>query len=78
MGYLLYDKSIYKDAYDKIIVSNNKDFNSFQYGTYISVGYNSINIYANYNLNSMFQTAKTNGASIDMNSLNIGVIFYIL
>jgi hypothetical protein len=78
MGYLLYDKSIYKDAYDKIVVSNNKDFNSFQYGTYISVGYNSINIYANYNLNSMFQTAKINGASIDMNSLNIGVMFYIL
>lgn len=78
LGYLLYDKSIYKDATDKIIVSNNADFNSFQYGTYISVGYNSINIYANYSLNSLFQTAKTNGESIDMNALNIGVIFYIL
>lgn len=78
IGYLLYDKSIYKDAYNKIIVSNNTDFNSFQYGTYIAAGYNSINIYANYGLNSLFRTAKTNGESIDMNSLNIGVIFYIL
>ncbi len=78
MGYLLYDKSIYKDVSDKIVVSKNSDFNSFQYGTYVSVGYNSINIYANYSLNPLFQNAKTNGASIDMNSLNIGVIFYIL
>jgi hypothetical protein len=78
MGYLIYDKSIYKDTYDKIIVTKNKDFNSLQYGTYIAVGYNSINVCANYSLNSLFRTAKTNTESIEMSSLSIGVIFYIL
>jgi hypothetical protein len=78
VGYLLYDKSNYKDTNGRIIVTNNKDFNTFQYGTYISAGYNSINIYAYYGLNSLFQSAKTSTESIDMNAINIGVMFYIL
>lgn len=78
MGYLIYDKSIYEDSQGKIVITNNKDFNKFQYGTYISAGYNSINVYAYYGLNSLFQSAKTTTESIDMNSLNIGVIFYVL
>lgn len=78
MGYLVYDKSIYKDANGKKTVESNKDFNPFQYGTYLSVGNNSLNIYAYYGLNSLFRSAKTNTESIDMNSLNIGFMFYIL
>ena len=78
MSYLIYDKSVYEDNQGKIVVTNNKDFNKFLYGTYIAAGYNSINVYAYYGLNSLFQLAKTNTESIDINSLNIGIIFYIL
>lgn len=78
MGYLLYDKSIYQDSNGNITVNNNKDFNKFQYGTYISAGYNSINVYAYYGLNSLFQSAKTTTEKIDMNSFNVGIMFYIL
>lgn len=78
MGYLIYDKSIYEDVNGKILIENNKDFNAFQYGTYLSVGYNSVNVYAYYGLNKLFQSAKTNTESIDMNSMNIGIMFYIL
>ena len=78
MGYLIYDKSIYEDSNGKIAVNNNKDFNKFQYGTYISVGYNSINVFAYYGLNSLFQSAKTTTETIDMNSFNVGIMFYIL
>ncbi|WP_395049793.1 porin family protein [Flavobacterium sp.] len=78
MGYLIYDKSVYEDGQGKIVVTNNKDFNKFQYGAYLSAGYNSINVYAYYGLNSLFQSAKTSTESIDMNSLNIGIMFYIL
>lgn len=78
MSYLIYDKSIYQDAQDKIVVSNNKDFNKFQYGIYVASGYNSINVYAYYGLNPLFKHAKTTTQSIDMNSLNLGIIFYIL
>jgi hypothetical protein len=78
MGYLIYDKSVYEDGQGKIVVTNNKDFNKFQYGAYLSAGYNSINVYAYYGLNPLFQSAKTTSESIDMNSLNIGIMFYIL
>lgn len=78
MGYLIYDKSVYDDSQGKIVITNNKDFNKFQYGVYLSSGYNSINVYAYYGLNSLFQSAKTTTDSIDMNSLNVGIVFYIL
>jgi len=77
-SYLVYDKSVYQDAQGKIVVTNNKDFDKFQYGTYISAGYNTINVYAYYGLNSLFKSAKTSTESVDMNSLNIGIMFYIL
>lgn len=77
-SYLLYNKSLYSDADNKIVVVNNKDFNKFLYGLYISAGYNTINVYAHYGLNSLFKSAKIEGESIDMKALNIGIIFYIL
>lgn len=78
LSYLVYDKSVYEDAQGKIVVKNNKGFDDFQYGTYISAGYNTINVYAYYGLNALFQSAKTSTEVVDMNSINIGIIFYIL
>lgn len=78
LSYLIYDKSVYEDAQGKIVVKNNKGFDDFQYGAYISAGYNTINVYAYYGLNALFQSAKTSTEVVDMNSINIGIIFYIL
>lgn len=78
LGYLLYDRSVFEDDQGKIIITNNKDFNKMRYGTYISAGYNSINFYAYYGLNALFQSAKSSVETIDMNALNIGVMLYIL
>jgi hypothetical protein len=77
-SYLLYNKSVFTDTESKIVVLNNKDFNKVLYGLYISAGYNTINVYAHYGLNSLFKSAKIEGESINMKALNIGVIFYIL
>lgn len=77
-SYLVYDRSIYSDAQGKVVVSGNKDFNKFLYGAYISSGYNTINVYAYYGLNSLFKSAKIDGQPINMTSLNVGIIFYIL
>jgi hypothetical protein len=77
-SYLIYDRSIYSYDQGKTVVIDNKDFNKFLYGAYISSGYNTINVYAYYGLNSLFKTAKIDGKPIDMTSLNIGIIFYIL
>lgn len=78
LSYLIYDRSIFEDAQGKIIVTNNGDFNKLLYGAYISAGYNTINVYAYYGLNSLFKSAKIEQQPIAMKSLNIGIIFYIL
>lgn len=79
LSYLLFDKSVYEDDQTKVIIKNNKDFNDFLYGAYISAGYNTVNLYAYYGLNSLFKSsAKVNNEAIQMNTLSIGVMFYIL
>jgi hypothetical protein len=77
-SYLLYDKSIFEGSTGKVVLTGNKDLNKFQYGAYISSGYNTINLYAYYGLNPLFESAKVDGKSVDMKSLNFGIIFYIL
>ncbi|RTY89499.1 PorT family protein [Flavobacterium sp. RSP46] len=77
-SYLLYDKSVFDSAQGKVVVTGNKDFNKLQYGAYVSAGYNTINLYAYYGLNSIFKSAKIEDKSITMKALNIGIIFYIL
>ena len=78
LGYLVYDKSIYEDGQGKTIITSNNDFNKFQYGAYISSGYNTFNVYAYYGLNTLFKSPKIGNESLNMNAMNIGIIFYIL
>lgn len=78
LSYLLYDRSIFDGSNGKVIVTGNDDFNKIQYGSYISAGYNTINLYAYYGLNSLFKSAQVNGEPVKIKALNIGIIFYIL
>ncbi|MES2546053.1 MAG: porin family protein [Bacteroidota bacterium] len=78
LSYLVYDRSKYASGSDKIIVTNNKDLNSWQYGLYMAAGRNTWNFHLYYGLNPIFKSAELNGKSIDMNTLNFGLMFYIL
>jgi membrane-anchored protein YejM (alkaline phosphatase superfamily) len=60
-SYLLYDRSLFTTNQRKSVITNNKDFNDFLYGLYLSGGYNTINLYAYYGLNPLFKTAVVNG-----------------
>lgn len=77
-SYLLYDRFIYTDSESKVVISNNKDFNSLLYGAYVSAGYNTFNLYMYYGLNSLFKSATLDGEKLAVKSVNMGVIFYIL
>lgn len=79
-SYLVYDKSVYIDTdSNKTTITANKDFNKLLYGLYISSGYNTINVYAYYGLNSIFdKSIAVNGEKLNSKSLNIGLVFYIL
>jgi hypothetical protein len=75
--YLIFDKSIY-NSNETIKVTKNPNFNQIQYGPYIAFGFNTWNLTAYYGLKPVYKSAKTAGESLEMKTLNIGLIFYIL
>jgi len=78
-SYVFSDRSVLDAGEDTYKIKNNPDVNNFQYGVYLSSGYNTWNVYAYYGLTPMFKSVKTvQGESIDMRTMNIGLIFYIL
>ena len=79
LGYLLYNSTKFKSDYGNVRLYNIDDFNKFQYGVTLSAGYGTWNFYLYYGLNPIFNSnAKLRGASLDMESLKLGLMFYIL
>lgn len=78
LSYLLYDRSVLRTGLGDSVVSSNPDFNKLVYGIYAAAGYGGANLYIHYGLNPIFKSAQTANAAVDIKSLNIGLIFYIL
>lgn len=79
LGYMLYNSSKLITDKGSLRLSNIDDFNTLQYGLTLSTGYGTWNFYAYYGLNSIFNNnAKFRGEQIDMSSIKIGLMFYIL
>ena len=78
LSYLAYTKSVLNDSQGKTLITNNNDFNKLLYGLYLSAGYNTFNVYAYYGLNPIFKNLSIEGEKAKMNTMNVGVIFYIL
>ena len=76
--FLVYDRSKYVGKDVNFTVTNNGDLNKFQYGPYIAVGFNTWNFQAYYGVNSLFNIVSTNNEAVEMKTLNIGLMFYIL
>lgn len=78
-GYLLFNSSKFNSTAGDIKLSSIDDFNAFQYGLTFSAGYSNISFHLYYGLNEIFKDATlVDGESIDMNSVRIGLMFYIL
>lgn len=79
LSYLFYDKYKIESSQVNNELSNLNDFNDFHYGIYLTTGWNTWNIYAYYGLNPLFKSsAKIDGQAIDIKTLNLGLMFYIL
>ncbi len=78
LSYLFYDRAKFIGDGVKIVVEDNKDLNKIRYGVYVAAGYNTWNIYAYYGLNPIYKSASVAGNPIDISSLNLGLMFYIL
>jgi hypothetical protein len=57
-SYSLYNRSQFSDDLSIVEITNNKDFNKF-FTVSLSVGYNTVNVYAYYGLNSILKQQKS-------------------
>ena len=79
VGYVLHNSSKFEGSIGNLRNSNIVDINSLRYGLTLSAGYSTWNAHIYYGLNSLFdKTAKIDGSAIDMRSVKIGLMFYIL
>ncbi len=79
IGYVLANTAKHIGDLGNLKYKGIQDFNDFQYGLTLSVGYNTWNFYAYYGLNPLFSSnAKIDGKSIEMKAVKIGLMFYIL
>ncbi len=81
VGYLLYNSTKFKSNAGNQNLSNINNFNKFQYGLTLSAGYGTWNFHMYYGLNSIFDDntmLSETGEAINMKSIKIGLMFYIL
>ena len=79
IGYVFYNTVKHKGDQGDFKLINVSDFNKFQYGLTLSVGYNTWNLHLNYSLNAIFNDqAQIDGTPIDMNTIKLGLMFFIL
>lgn len=78
LSYLLGSKSVYQNSAEKYKISGVQDLNKLQSGVYITAGYNTWNLYAYYGLSPIFKSGKIANEDLKLNSLNLGIMFYIL
>lgn len=77
-SYVFLSKSRYVAPDINYKVINNEDINKFQYGAYIATGWNSWNFYGYYGFQNLFKKGTLNDKPIEMTTINIGLMFYIL
>lgn len=79
LSYLFYDQYKLETSAGNSKITDNKDLNSLLYGIYLSAGWNTVNIYAYYGLNSFFKSGtQIDGKPLEVNGLKFGLMFYIL
>lgn len=78
-GYVIYSSSKFDGSIGKLKTANIEEINRLQYGLTLGVGYTTWNAHIYYGLNPIFDNNATiNGRNIDMSSVKIGLVFYIL
>lgn len=78
-SYLIYNSTKLRSDIEDTNLSRVSDFNQFQYGLTLSVGYGDWNFHFYYALNPIFGNEATlNNESLDIAAMKIGIIFYIL
>lgn len=78
-SYMVMDKYVHSESAYKTVIKGNDNINKVRLGTYLAAGYNTWNFFVYYGITPIFKSsAKLNGQDISLNSLNFGLMFYIL
>ena len=79
IGYLLYNSTKFLSDLENSKLSNVDSFNKLQYGLTLSAGYGTWNFHLYYGLNPIFDAnLQSDNTAVDMKSLKIGLMFYVL
>lgn len=79
MSYVFYNSSKFDGSIGEIKNSNISDINGLRYGLTLSAGYSTWNAHIYYGLNSIFdKSASIHGEPLELTSIKIGLMFYIL
>ncbi|RXG14150.1 outer membrane protein with beta-barrel domain [Leeuwenhoekiella aestuarii] len=79
LGYVYAYKFHFEETGNQVTQTDVPEFNKYRMGLTFSFGYDTFNFYFYYNLNPFFNgDAQLNGSPIEINSLKLGLMFYIL
>lgn len=79
VGYVYHYKSTFKQPNNEVFQTNIPEFEPLRLGATLSFGYNTFNLYAHYSINPFFKDAfTTDGQSVELKTIKLGLMFYIL
>ena len=79
LGYVIANSAKFNGSLGNTKYANIKEFNDFQYGLTFGAGYGTWNFHLYYGLNPIFDSnANIANKRIDLKTVKIGLIFYIL
>lgn len=79
LGYVYAYKFNFEQKGNHVVQTDVKEFDPYRLGLTFSFGYDTFNFYFYYNLNPFFKGALSNEElPIELNSLKLGLMFYIL
>ena len=76
-SYVFASRTFFK-ANNETTIYRDLELNPWQYGLTLSAGYNNWNAFIYYGLNAIFEMVSINQSPLEMKSLKVGLIFYIL
>ncbi|WP_223248783.1 porin family protein [Leeuwenhoekiella nanhaiensis] len=79
LGYVYAYKFNFEQPGNQVVQTDVPEFDRYRLGLTFSFGYDTFNFFFYYNINPFFSDAVTNeGNPVELNSLKLGLMFYIL
>ncbi len=79
IGYAYWYKATFKQAGNNVNQTKIPEFDPLRLSATLSFGYNTFNFFASYSINPFFKDAYTvEGENVDLRTLKLGLMFYIL